>query len=282
MIYISDMSIYRILDGNAVHVKDIDPSHYKDHLDGQSPKVTAVFCSDSREEFNDFVDRNPHLGEIFVIRNAGNVLDGAPAANLSVTYSAVHLGTKDILVIGHTGCGAVGAAFSDTSDEPWPIRDGISVLDNVVKITKRIIDIYESRSYEKSIGCEEILSSKSKDKYLALASEVNAAYQSAFYRKVLSSIGIDDVEVTGMVHDWHGIYGQEGALNITSNKVRYLSGSDLVVKHHPSRSLAEEMLGERYSEDYIDDLMTELSLSWNEKNPGFMEYIDKQKDRSVL
>ncbi len=50
------------------------------------------------------------LGELFVVRNAGNVVDGNVLA--SMEYSAQHLGVGLIVVLGHEGCGAVNAACS--------------------------------------------------------------------------------------------------------------------------------------------------------------------------
>ena len=50
------------------------------------------------------------LGEIFVIRTAGEALDSMSIASLE--YALSHLGTRHVLVLGHTNCGAVKAACS--------------------------------------------------------------------------------------------------------------------------------------------------------------------------
>ncbi len=50
------------------------------------------------------------IGELFVIRVAGNVIDRHQLG--SIEYAADHLGTKLVVVLGHSRCGAVGAAMS--------------------------------------------------------------------------------------------------------------------------------------------------------------------------
>lgn len=74
----------------------------------QKPPVTVVSCSDSRVPPELMFDQS--VGDLFVIRVAGNVVD--PFNLASVEY-AVHNGwTKMIVVIGHESCGAVKAALS--------------------------------------------------------------------------------------------------------------------------------------------------------------------------
>ena len=79
---------------------------------GQQPWAIVVACSDARvipEEIFDAV-----LGELFVIRVAGNVLDNHQLG--SIEYAAAHLGCPLVIVLGHTRCGAVGAALPGESD----------------------------------------------------------------------------------------------------------------------------------------------------------------------
>ena len=76
--------------------------------EGQFPYAIVITCSDSRvipESIFFFF-----LGEIFTIRVAGNVMDNHQLG--SVDYAADHLGSKLVVVLGHTHCGAVGAALS--------------------------------------------------------------------------------------------------------------------------------------------------------------------------
>ena len=76
--------------------------------EGQLPYAIVITCSDSRVIPESIFMAG--IGEIFVIRVAGNVMDNHQLG--SVEYAADHLGTKLAVVLGHTNCGAVGAALS--------------------------------------------------------------------------------------------------------------------------------------------------------------------------
>ena len=80
--------------------------------EGQQPYAIVIACSDSRVIPEQLFDAG--LGELFVIRVAGNVLDRHQLG--SIEYAAGHLHSRLILVLGHTGCGAVGAALSGGGD----------------------------------------------------------------------------------------------------------------------------------------------------------------------
>jgi carbonic anhydrase len=75
---------------------------------GQQPKVAVLTCSDSRVPPEMIFDQS--LGDMFVVRTAGNVADAIGRGSLE--YSAEHLGSTVIVVMGHTACGAVTAACS--------------------------------------------------------------------------------------------------------------------------------------------------------------------------
>lgn len=75
---------------------------------GQHPRAIVIACSDSRVIPEAIF--NAGIGELFTIRVAGNVLDKHQLG--SIEYAAAHLHCPLILVLGHTGCGAVSAALS--------------------------------------------------------------------------------------------------------------------------------------------------------------------------
>ncbi len=74
---------------------------------GQSPFAIVLSCADSRVVPELAFDTG--LGELFVVRVAGNVANTASLA--SIEYAVAHLGTKLIVVLGHESCGAVAAAL---------------------------------------------------------------------------------------------------------------------------------------------------------------------------
>lgn len=74
---------------------------------GQSPYAIIVTCSDSRVIPENIFSAG--IGELFVIRLAGNVIDDHQLG--SIEYAAGHLGCRLVVVLGHTHCGAVDAAI---------------------------------------------------------------------------------------------------------------------------------------------------------------------------
>ena len=73
---------------------------------GQAPIATILSCSDSRVPLEFIFDRG--LGDLFVVRVAGNVADTIEIG--TIEYGVDHLGTPVLIVLGHTKCGAVTAA----------------------------------------------------------------------------------------------------------------------------------------------------------------------------
>ena len=99
----------RLAAGNRRYVEASDEAlrvHTAEH--GQRPYAIVVCCSDSRVIPEQIFDAG--IGELFVIRVAGNVLDNHQMG--SIEYAAGHLHCDHIIVLGHTGCGAVSAALS--------------------------------------------------------------------------------------------------------------------------------------------------------------------------
>lgn len=98
----------------------------KGSLCGQYPFAVIVCCSDSRVVPELLFDAA--LGDLFVIRVAGNVMDNHQLG--SIEYAVEHLGAKLVVVLGHTQCGAVAAALGQDPDGAIAyivseIRDGI-------------------------------------------------------------------------------------------------------------------------------------------------------------
>jgi carbonic anhydrase len=81
-------------------------------VNGQHPYAIVICCSDSRVIPEQIFSAS--VGELFVIRVAGNVLDKHQLG--SIEYAAAHLECKLILLLGHTGCGAIAAALSGHVD----------------------------------------------------------------------------------------------------------------------------------------------------------------------
>jgi carbonic anhydrase len=77
--------------------------------DGQHPETLLITCSDSRINPNLITQTEP--GELFIIRNAGNIVPPFGAANggeaATIEFAVVGLGVRDIVICGHSHCGAI-------------------------------------------------------------------------------------------------------------------------------------------------------------------------------
>ena len=104
----------RLQEGNQRFVTDKldgklqNSSRREGLVNGQSPYAIILSCADSRVVPELAFDTG--LGELFVIRIAGNVANRSSVA--SIEYAVAHLGTKVIVVLGHESCGAVSAAIA--------------------------------------------------------------------------------------------------------------------------------------------------------------------------
>ena len=84
--------------------------NYKSLDGGQSSKILFITCSDSRVMPNEMMGAK--AGEVFVIRNAGNLIPGSSSGSsaeaLTLEYAVSVLGVEEIIVCGHAQCGAMG------------------------------------------------------------------------------------------------------------------------------------------------------------------------------
>ena len=108
----ADEALNRLLDGNKRYVEskmnacgETTAAAREKLAKGQKPYAIILSCSDSRVPPEIIFDKS--LGEIFVVRVAGNVPD--PIVLGSIEYAAEHLGSPLVMVLGHERCGAVKA-----------------------------------------------------------------------------------------------------------------------------------------------------------------------------
>lgn len=110
---------------NEKHSGDISSARKVDTAtSGQHPFALVVTCSDSRVPAELIFDVG--VGDLFVIRTAGNVIGEYELG--SIEYAVAHLGIEVVVILGHSGCGAVSSALSeDNIDE-----------ENLAKLVKEI------------------------------------------------------------------------------------------------------------------------------------------------
>jgi len=108
---------------NAAFVKSHPSSYFKPFLDAQHPRATVITCADSRVQSPAFHDKPDD--DLFFVRNIGNQIATAQG---SVEYGVHHLKTPVLMILGHTGCGAVRAAMGDYSKESEAVRRELDPL----------------------------------------------------------------------------------------------------------------------------------------------------------
>ncbi|MGE0792057.1 MAG: carbonic anhydrase [Sandaracinaceae bacterium] len=93
---------------------------------GQNPEVLFITCSDSRVVPNLITQTDP--GDLFVLRNAGNIVPAhnptASAEAATIEYAVDALGVRDIVVCGHTDCGAMAGLMQPEALAKLPVVAG--------------------------------------------------------------------------------------------------------------------------------------------------------------
>jgi len=136
-------ALERLVEGNRRFVNDWRmsralASHARrtELADGQEPFAVVLGCSDSRVPAEIVFDQG--LGDLFVIRVAGNIV--APSQVGSVEFAAERFGTRLVVVMGHTRCGAILATLEAlTQPAPVPSRGLASIVDRVVPAVEPLL-----------------------------------------------------------------------------------------------------------------------------------------------
>jgi carbonic anhydrase len=176
----AEQALHWLLEGNKKFCEehyDVHPtiSEITELVGGQHPFAAIVACSDSRVPPNEIFDCD--LGEIFVVRTAGNVVGEFELG--SIEYAVEHLGCPLVMVLGHRNCGAVAGAST------WTGGEGAlaAIMDEVSPSIKRargestdekqVISLAELYNVDNSI--KRLLSSKALSE-LPAGSIVGAMY----------------------------------------------------------------------------------------------------------
>jgi len=103
----------------------------------QSPFAVILGCSDSRAPVEIIFDQGP--GDLFVIRVAGNIV--APSQIGSVEFAAERFGTRLVVVLGHTGCGAIEATLEVLESRGQPTSRHLdSIVDRIRPSVQALIE----------------------------------------------------------------------------------------------------------------------------------------------
>jgi carbonic anhydrase len=119
----------RFATGASTHPRRT-PADFKPLATGQSPIACVVACADSRVTPEILFDFG--IGELFVIRVAGNYVNGAgTSVKGSIEYAVAELGVSLVMILGHSQCGAVKAAIEHIHDNdalPGAINDLVNAI----------------------------------------------------------------------------------------------------------------------------------------------------------
>jgi carbonic anhydrase len=161
--------------------------------DGQEPAAVSICCSDSRVSQEGMWDVDTP-GTLFTVANIGNrataTADGERALDGGVAYPVTPTGTDGIAVAGHTGCGAVTAAYEivrgETSRDDLPpgVRADVEPLVEVVENAP--IDLDD----ERAAVVDRLVEHNVRDQVAFVSTQTDAS-------------------VFGFVYDFHGRYGGE-------------------------------------------------------------------------
>ncbi|WP_122088442.1 carbonic anhydrase [Halalkalicoccus subterraneus] len=190
-------SLDSLFDRNRAHTESLSESHFESVQDGQRPALVSICCSDSRVSQEGMWSAE-EPGWVFTPSNIGNLVweenDGDRVVDGSVLYPIAHTETGTTAVVGHTGCGAVTAAYravqGEAGEEPPGIRKRIELLVPVV---------------EEAIEGGVIESATSDSEAINRLVEYNVRRQTAFLSGA-EEVPADE-QVYGFVYDFQGVYG---------------------------------------------------------------------------
>jgi carbonic anhydrase len=118
----------RFVEGRSTAAERSQSDHRLSLVDGQEPFAIILGCSDSRVPAEFVFDQG--FGDLFVIRVAGNIV--APSQIGSVEFAASRFGTRLVVVLGHSQCGAIAATVAAlTGGDTGRSRHLRSIVDRV-------------------------------------------------------------------------------------------------------------------------------------------------------
>lgn len=191
--------LLELLGGNESHVQSLPSGYFSAVQESQNPSVVSICCSDSRvpqERMWDIDDP----GQLFTPSNIGNQVwdahNGERIVDGGVLYPLYSADTNVVAVVGHTGCGAVTAAYHVVTDSiesyPLGIRKWVELLVPVV---------------EAGLDSEVVDEDRSEPAVINQLVEYNVDYQAQFLAD--SADVPEGVSVYGFVYDFQGVYGDE-------------------------------------------------------------------------
>lgn len=193
-------------------------AEFKESSLKQHPDITLLTCADSRMPANMF---GPIFNRIFSVENIGNQYENNAG---SVLYGLIHLHTPLLIVAGHSDCGAIKAALSDFSAEPFPIRRELYALKSTLASIQKTLKVPLSEA-------EDI-------RFTELA-ELNVDKQISYVLindEVKNLVEKGELAILGVMVDLHNIY-QNGYGKIYITNYNGVNNLELIEENLPNSLL---------------------------------------------
>lgn len=196
-----------LLESNLEHAEN--DNEVFDHVqESQEPGAVTVCCSDSRV-LQDHMWGNSQPGEVFTVSNIGNRVFQKPENKVvsgDVLYPVVHTGTKTVVVVGHTGCGAVTATFKD-------VKEGIDELEGISHCIDHLKPLIKE-------GVKELPEGLTESEKINHLVEYNVDRQ---VEHLIESENIpEDSDIIGAVYDFQDVYsdtrGKVHVINVNGER----------------------------------------------------------------
>lgn len=125
----------RFVDSTHGRTTNFSEEHRSGLANGQAPFAVILGCADSRVPPEIVFDQT--LGDLFVIRVAGNV--ATPAITGSVEFAVGQLGTRLVVVLGHSNCGAVQATLAEVDSPSDKMSPNLgSIVEDILPVVRDI------------------------------------------------------------------------------------------------------------------------------------------------
>ncbi len=217
----------QLLEGNIKYVKKYS-SEFDQLKLKQTPKVTLLACCDSRVPQNLFDIDSPN--EIFTVRNIGNQFRNSEG---SVKYPIIHLHTPLLIVLGHTGCGAIKAVLSDYREDDDAIQKEVIGLVNSIRVANQTRDMTKIADENQKLA---IYGQANVDQQV---NKIMAEYS------VKAKIQKQKLYVVGMVFDIHGVYGGKLAQVYITN-INGITDIDEIKKHDLAAEIGKDIISQKF------------------------------------
>ena len=188
----------RFVGGDRCEETYLSHVNLDEHLGGQAPFAIVLGCSDSRVPVEIIFDVG--LGDLFVIRVAGNIV--APSLIGSVELAAENFGSRLVVVLGHTGCGAVDIALTKLESGNVEAEGNVNaIVEQIRPAIERVVA--ETGTAERSILMEKSVRANVLTSVAALR-HGSATLERLIREDGLRIVGAEYSLETGAVHFFEG------------------------------------------------------------------------------